>query len=233
MLYISIISYIVPENSFNIQPGNDKDEMFQNLNKLVEFLSSIVEIDLNHIDTKSIIYDQDVESAKHLLQLVLELILVLKKEQMNNEGEDGEEGEIEQEAHGHQDSHTDEPSQMSDFQSMDRIKKSSRQGEISEDYLKGKESEDGPLSNSQADYQNNYRLSSDNKSDRINGNSLKHSGIKPSEPNYENHLSSKRSGAGSEESVQYVYNAQKSCPDFIYENPDQSDNSIQKYNLKP
>ena len=56
-LYISIISYIVPENSFDIETGGTKDQMYENLNKLVEFLGSIVEIDLNHIDTKAIIYE--------------------------------------------------------------------------------------------------------------------------------------------------------------------------------
>jgi hypothetical protein len=208
--------------------------MYDNLNKLVEFLSSIVELDLDHIDTKAIIIDQDIPSAKHLLQLILELILVLKNEQRNQEGE-----EVEMEEHEpHQGDNTEEPSQRSQFHSMDRAHKSNEQGEISEDYLKGHDSQEGVLSNSQVELPNN-RLSSENKSERLNEESLKHSGLKQTDPNNYNNTSnnkSRRSVPGSsEESAQYVYNAQKSCPDLVFvdENNENSDTSLNKYNLKP
>ena len=42
---------IVPENSFNLISGETQEEKASNLTKLVEFLSSIVEMDLTHINS--------------------------------------------------------------------------------------------------------------------------------------------------------------------------------------
>ena len=234
-LYISIISYIVPENSFDIETGGTKDQMYENLNKLVEFLGSIVEIDLNHIDTKAIIYEKNSASAKHLLELVFELIVVLKKEQMNQEGE---EEEVE-ENNENQDQNEEEQSERSRFVSTENNQKSQKREEISEDYLKNQDSEEVIMSNSQVEF-HNQRLSSENKSE-MNDESLRNMSIK-NNSNYKNnndnssHNKSKRSVAASnEESGGYIYVGNKSCPDLIFvdENDENSDTSLNKYNLKP
>ncbi len=49
---MSVVTNIVPENSFNLEIGENADEKAENLEKLVEFLSSIVEMDLSHINGK-------------------------------------------------------------------------------------------------------------------------------------------------------------------------------------
>jgi hypothetical protein len=206
--------------------------MYQNLNKLVEFLGSIVEIDLTHIDTKAIIYDQDSASAKHLLELVLELIVVLKREQMNQEGEepedDQEQGEGEEQSREH-----------SQFNSMDRSQRSQKREEISENYLKNEDSQEQVLSNSQIEDFHRQRLSSEKPSEQLNEESLKRSGTRNT--NHNNYVNtsqnkSKRTDRESgNETGRYVYNAQKSCPDLVFvdENMEQSDTSLNKYNLKP
>jgi len=50
--YVSVVTNIVPENSFNLQIGDTSEQKAYNLDKLVEFLSSIVEMDLSHIKSK-------------------------------------------------------------------------------------------------------------------------------------------------------------------------------------
>jgi len=50
--YVSVVTNIVPENSFNLQIGDTSEQKAYNLEKLVEFLSSIVEMDLSHIKSK-------------------------------------------------------------------------------------------------------------------------------------------------------------------------------------
>lgn len=205
--------------------------MYQNLNKLVEFLGSIVEIDLTHIDTKALIYDQDSASARHLLELVLELIVVLKREQMNQDGEELEEGQ--EQVDGHSGEH-------SQFQSMEKSQKSQKRGEISEDYLKNEDSQDQEpvLSNSQVDF-HGQRLSSEKPSEQLNEESLKRSGTKNTNHNNYVNTSQNKSKRTERESInesgRYVFNAQKSCPDLVFvdENNDQSDSSLNKYNLKP
>jgi|LauGreDrversion4_2_1035121.scaffolds.fasta_scaffold302682_1 hypothetical protein len=205
--------------------------MYHNLNKLVEFLGSIVEIDLTHIDTKAIIYDQDSASAKHLLELVLELIVVLKREQMNQDGEDQEDQE---QGEGEEDSR--EPIQ---FHSMERSQKSPKREEISEDYLKNEDSQEQVLSNSQVEDFHGQRLSSEKPSELLNEESLKRSGTKNNNHNNYVNTSQNKSKRTERESVnetgRYVYNAQKSCPDLVFvdENNENSDTSLNKYNLKP
>jgi hypothetical protein len=208
--------------------------MYQNLNKLVEFLGSIVEIDLTHIDTKAIIYDQDSASAKHLLELVLELIVVLKREQMNQDGEDQEDGQEDG-----QEQEEENSMDQSQFHSMDRSQKGQKKQEISEDYLKNEDSQEQVLSNSQVEDFHGQRLSSEKPSEQLNEESLKRSGTKNTNHNNYVNTSQNKSKRTERESVnetgRYVYNAQKSCPDLVFvdENNDQSDTSLNKYNLKP
>ncbi len=208
--------------------------MYQNLNKLVEFLGSIVEIDLTHIDTKAIIYDQDSASAKHLLELVLELIVVLKREQMNQDGEDQEDGQEDG-----QEQEEENSMDQSQFHSMDRSQKGQKKQEISEDYLKNEDSQEQVLSNSQVEDFHGQRLSSEKPSEQLNEESLKRSGTKNTNHNNYVNTSQNKSKRTERESVnetgRYVYNAQKSCPDLVFvdENNENSDTSLNKYNLKP
>lgn len=78
--YVTVIGNIVPEKTMDITPGETVDEKADSLEQLVNFLSGIVEMDLTHIDGRRIIYERDSVSAKHLLELILELILVLNQE---------------------------------------------------------------------------------------------------------------------------------------------------------
>jgi len=87
--YITIVSNIVPDNTCNIGVGESEEEKAENLEALIQFLSSIVEMDLSHINGRAIVEQRDDESAKHLLELIFELIVILKQEQ-EEQGEDGE-----------------------------------------------------------------------------------------------------------------------------------------------
>lgn len=79
----------MPENSFNLESSDNLESKAENLEKLVEFLSSIVEMDLSHIHSikslfikgHEIIFQRDPQSVKHLLELILELIMILKQDQ--------------------------------------------------------------------------------------------------------------------------------------------------------
>ena len=250
--YISVISFIVPENSFNLEPGDTKEQMSQNLIKLVEFLGGIVEINLAHIDTKAIIYRKDSVSAKHLLELVFELILVLKKEQMNQEGEEEEEYDDK----GDQGEEVDTERNQLESMDQDQMSKSVKNDEISEDYLKNEDSKDGVNTNSQIEYQNESQKMNDtpeNRNERLNDNSTQNNKSnrqsKINTPNnnntqsnmsnrnsnnFYNNNSSNNKSAAENESVEYAFVGQKSCPDLIFvdENTDQSDSSLNKLNLK-
>ena len=210
--------------------------MSQNLIKLVEFLGGIVEINLAHIDTKAIIYRKDSVSAKHLLELVFELILVLKKEQMNQEGEEVEEYDDNK---GDQEEEVDTERNQLDSMDQGRMSKNVKNDEISEDYLKNEDSEDGVQTNSQIEYQNESHKklqTSENRNEQLNDNSIQNntkSNRQSHNNNYNNNSSNNRS-AVENESVEYAFVGQKSCPDLIFvdENTDQSDSSLNKLNLK-
>jgi hypothetical protein len=75
------VANIVPENSFDVNIGKTDAEKADNLYNLVQFLTGIVEVDLSHIKGRDIVFKKDEISAKHLLELILELINILKNEQ--------------------------------------------------------------------------------------------------------------------------------------------------------
>jgi hypothetical protein len=79
--YITIVSNIVPENTCNIQVGETEEEKAESLSQLIQFLETIVEMNLSHINGRAIIWDRDETSVKDLLELILELIIILKQEQ--------------------------------------------------------------------------------------------------------------------------------------------------------
>jgi len=101
--------------------------------------------------------------------------------------------------------------------------------------LKNQESEG--LSNSQENY-GRHRQTTENKSERLNDNSIQNKSVK-NMSNNNNNTSNNRSVNNKTEnqgdSERYVLVAQKSCPDLIFvdENNEQSDTSLNKYNLKP
>jgi hypothetical protein len=67
-----------------MKPGETDEERAENMDKLVEFLTTIVEVDLAHINGSSIVYKRDSVSANNLLELIFELIQILKQDQEEN-----------------------------------------------------------------------------------------------------------------------------------------------------
>lgn len=61
--------------------GETEEEKAESLTQLVNFLETIVEMNLNHINAQAIIWERDETSVKDLLELILELIIILKQEQ--------------------------------------------------------------------------------------------------------------------------------------------------------
>jgi hypothetical protein len=64
-----------------MKPGETEEERAENMDRLIEFLTTIVEVDLSHIHGSSIVYKRDATSANHLLELIFELIQILKQDQ--------------------------------------------------------------------------------------------------------------------------------------------------------
>ena len=79
------MSSIVPDNLLNTVSGQTEHERAENMERLIEFLTTIVEVDLSHINGSSIVYKRDTISANNLLDLIFELIFILKQDQEENE----------------------------------------------------------------------------------------------------------------------------------------------------
>ena len=82
--YLQVVNSIVPPNSIDENPGTTEEEKVQKLSQLIEYLSNIVEIDLSNVSAYGIIMERDENSAKTLLELILQLIMVLKNEEDTN-----------------------------------------------------------------------------------------------------------------------------------------------------
>jgi len=67
-----------------MKPGETEEERAENMDRLVEFLTTIVEVDLSHINGSLIVYKRDSVSANNLLELIFELIQILKQDQEEN-----------------------------------------------------------------------------------------------------------------------------------------------------
>lgn len=123
--------------------GVNKREKEEALNKLLAFLANITELDLSHISGKyllknlafSIIYEKDRASVKYLLEIIYELILVLKGENQKLSNEQEEE-EVESDLEGSKcltmslnnskDSESDFPIEKSEFSLKNKQSKISR-----------------------------------------------------------------------------------------------------------
>ena len=85
--YISILSNLLTEQNYEINPGETPEQKVKSLKQLIKLLSEIIEVDLSQISAKGIIMEHDKFSAKSLLELIEELIKTL----MNANLEEGEE----------------------------------------------------------------------------------------------------------------------------------------------
>ena len=88
--YISILSNLITEQNYEINPGETPEEKVNSLKRLIKLLSEIIEMDLSQISAKGIILEHDKSSAKSLLELIEELIKTLmnanlEEEEINNE----------------------------------------------------------------------------------------------------------------------------------------------------
>lgn len=97
--YITILNNLLTEKKFDIQPGETDEEKVDNLKKLIQLLSEIIEIDLSQISAEGIIKEHDKASAKSFLELLEELIKTLMngnldEEESENDNEKKEEGSI-------------------------------------------------------------------------------------------------------------------------------------------
>lgn len=78
--FIVIVSHLVTDDKFAIKPGETEEEQVESLDKLIAFLSNIIDKDLSIISAEGIIIDHDKLSTKRLLELIEELIKALKNE---------------------------------------------------------------------------------------------------------------------------------------------------------
>ena len=82
--YISILSSLLNDKVFDIEPGETPEEKKQILKKILNFLSETIEINLSQISPEGIIMEHDKASVKSFLELLEELIIqCLKKESTN------------------------------------------------------------------------------------------------------------------------------------------------------
>ena len=86
--YITILNNLLTEKKFDIQPGETDEEKVDNLKKLIQLLSEIIEIDLSQISAEGIIMEHDKASAKSFLELLEELIKTLMNGNLDEEESD-------------------------------------------------------------------------------------------------------------------------------------------------
>ena len=95
--YITILNNLLTEKKFDIQPGETDEEKVDNLKKLIQLLSEIIEIDLSQISAEGIIMEHDKASAKSFLELLEELIKTLMNGNLDEEeSENGNENKEEE-----------------------------------------------------------------------------------------------------------------------------------------
>ena len=89
--YISILSNLITEQNYEINPGETPEEKVNSLKRLIKLLSEIIEMDLSQISAKGIILEHDKSSAKSLLELIEELIKTLMNANLEEEENNNEE----------------------------------------------------------------------------------------------------------------------------------------------
>ena len=92
--YISILSNLLTDKKFEIQPGETSEQKIKNLKKLLKLLSEIIEMDLSQISPEGIIKKHDKYSAKSFLELLEELIKTLMNANLGEEEESDKDNEI-------------------------------------------------------------------------------------------------------------------------------------------
>ena len=86
--YISILKSILSNNKIDFEPGETLEEKVKNLNKLIKYLSEIIETDLSQIDGEDIVKNHDKEMTRILLELFEELIKTLLNSNLEEEDEE-------------------------------------------------------------------------------------------------------------------------------------------------
>ena len=86
--YISVTSVLIQEEELKLKPGKTSEEKIENLNNLLNYLSTMLEAELQEIDVKSIILNHDRKNAKELLELLCSLIQTIIKANLEQMGED-------------------------------------------------------------------------------------------------------------------------------------------------
>ena len=86
--YISILKSILSDNKIDFEPGETLEEKVKNLNKLIKYLSEIIETDLSQIDGEDIVKNHDKEMTRILLELFEELIKTLLNSNLEEEDEE-------------------------------------------------------------------------------------------------------------------------------------------------
>ena len=86
--YIVIVGNLISDREFDNEPGKTPEEKVEQLNKLINLLSQIIDMDLSHINEKGIIFEHERLSAKCLLELIEKLIkMIIKQNEEENVNE--------------------------------------------------------------------------------------------------------------------------------------------------
>ena len=88
-VYIEIIGKIVPDIQEEIMPGSSPEEKVETIEMLLSLLSNFIDANLSKINAKKIVLKHDKDSARNVLELLLELINAI----INSGGEELEEDE--------------------------------------------------------------------------------------------------------------------------------------------
>lgn len=83
--YLTIIGNIIPENSIDMESGETQKEKAKKIDSLLEYLSHIIELDLSHLSGKGIVIKKDENCVNGFLQLIAQLITVLKNENIDDD----------------------------------------------------------------------------------------------------------------------------------------------------
>ena len=86
--YISVISVLMADEEIKLKPGKTPDEKVKNLKEILNFFTSMLEIELPDIDSEAIILDHDRKNAKTLLELLFNLIQTILKAQLEQMGDE-------------------------------------------------------------------------------------------------------------------------------------------------
>ena len=98
--YILVFSGLMTEEEIQLEPGNTPEEKIENINNILNSLSSLVGDELPPIDAKKIVIDKDKENMKILVGIFYNLIQVVLQENLKM-AEEEEKGEDDEELRSH------------------------------------------------------------------------------------------------------------------------------------